>query len=53
MSNSYRARVVGLVGDNGSGKSTLMKILVGSFGSDSGTIGHSGLVGFCPQEPVL
>lgn len=45
--------VVGLVGENGSGKSTLMKILVGALSSDSGTIGHSGLVGFCPQEPVL
>ncbi len=30
-----------------------MKILVGVLSSDSGIIGHSGLVGFCPQEPVL
>lgn len=45
--------VVGLVGENGSGKSTLMKILVGALGRDAGTIRHSGLIGFCPQEPVL
>lgn len=45
--------IVGLVGENGSGKSTLMKILVGALSRDSGSIGRSGLVGFCPQEPVL
>ncbi len=45
--------VVGLVGENGSGKSTLMKILVGALGRDAGTIRHNGLIGFCPQEPVL
>ena len=45
--------VVGLVGENGSGKSTLMKILVGALDRDAGSVTHSGLVGFCPQEPVL
>ncbi len=45
--------IVGLVGENGSGKSTLMKILVGALGMDSGTVTHEGLVGFCPQTPVL
>ncbi len=45
--------VVGLVGENGSGKSTLMKILVGALRRDTGTITHAGLVGFCPQDPVL
>ncbi|MCB2411551.1 ATP-binding cassette domain-containing protein [Demequina sp. TTPB684] len=45
--------IVGLVGENGSGKSTLMKILVGALNRDAGNVTHSGLVGFCPQEPVL
>ena len=45
--------VVGLIGENGSGKSTLMKILVGDLGADSGTVTHTGRIGYCPQEPVL
>jgi ABC-type multidrug transport system ATPase subunit len=49
----WPGEVVGLVGENGSGKSTLMKILVGALDRDAGTVDHSGLVGFCPQEPVL
>jgi len=49
----WPGEVVGLVGENGSGKSTLMKILVGALDRDAGAILHSGLVGFCPQEPVL
>lgn len=49
----WPGEVVGLVGENGSGKSTLMKILVGALDRDEGTVSHTGLVGFCPQEPVL
>jgi len=49
----WPGEVVGLVGENGSGKSTLMKILVGALDRDAGTVDHFGLVGFCPQEPVL
>jgi ABC-type multidrug transport system ATPase subunit len=49
----WPGEVVGLVGENGSGKSTLMKILVGALDRDAGTVDHSGLIGFCPQEPVL
>lgn len=49
----WAGEVVGLVGENGSGKSTLMKLLVGALARDAGTVEHSGLVGFCPQEPVL
>ena len=49
----HPGEVVALVGENGSGKSTLMKILVGALRSDSGTMGHTGVIGFCPQEPVL
>jgi ABC-2 type transport system ATP-binding protein len=45
--------VVGLVGENGSGKSTLMKILVGALAPDSGTVSHVGLLGYCPQEPLV
>ena len=49
----WPGEVVGLVGENGSGKSTLMKILVGALDRDAGTVVHTGLVGFCPQDPVL
>jgi ABC-2 type transport system ATP-binding protein len=45
--------VVGLVGENGSGKSTLMKILVGALGADAGTLTRAGLLGYCPQEPLV
>lgn len=45
--------VVGLVGENGSGKSTFMKILVGALAADAGTIQRAGLMGYCPQEPLI
>ena len=45
--------VVGLVGENGSGKSTIMKILVGDLAADAGTVTRSGLLGYCPQQPVV
>jgi ABC-2 type transport system ATP-binding protein len=45
--------VVGLVGENGSGKSTIMKILVGELAADAGTVARSGVLGYCPQQPVL
>ncbi|MDO9494811.1 MAG: ATP-binding cassette domain-containing protein [Nocardioides sp.] len=45
--------VVGLVGENGSGKSTLMRILVGDLRPDAGLVTRSGLVGYCPQEPLV
>ena len=48
-----QGEVVGLVGENGSGKSTLMRILVGDLRADAGTIIRSGLVGYCPQEPLV
>ncbi len=49
----HPGEIVALVGENGSGKSTLMKILVGALRNDSGTMEHTGVIGFCPQEPVL
>jgi ABC-2 type transport system ATP-binding protein len=45
--------VVGLVGENGSGKSTIMKILVGELAADAGTVTRSGVLGYCPQQPVV
>jgi len=45
--------VVGLVGENGSGKSTLMKIIVGALAADAGTVRRSGLLGYCPQKPLV
>ena len=45
--------VVGLVGENGSGKSTIMKILVGELAADAGTVARTGLLGYCPQQPVV
>ena len=49
----YPGEVVGLVGENGAGKSTLMKIIVGALRRDGGSIQRSGMVGYCPQEPIL
>lgn len=45
--------VVGLVGENGSGKSTVMKILVGELDADAGSVTRSGVMGYCPQQPVV
>jgi ABC-2 type transport system ATP-binding protein len=49
----HPGEVVGLVGENGAGKSTLMKIIVGGLRGDGGSVQVSGLVGYCPQEPIL
>jgi ABC-2 type transport system ATP-binding protein len=49
----HPGEIVGLVGENGSGKSTLMRILVGALDRDGGSVERPGLIGFCPQEPVL
>lgn len=45
--------IVGLVGENGSGKSTIMKVLVGEIAADAGTVTRSGVLGYCPQQPVV
>ena len=49
----YPGEVVGLVGENGSGKSTMMKILVGELSPDAGVVTHAGVLGYCPQQPVV
>jgi len=49
----HPGEVVGLVGENGSGKSTLMKILVGALAADAGTVSRTGVLGYCPQEPLV
>jgi ABC-type multidrug transport system ATPase subunit len=49
----YPGEVVGLVGENGAGKSTLMKILVGELAPDAGSVTRNGLLGYCPQQPVV
>jgi ABC-type multidrug transport system ATPase subunit len=49
----YPGEVAGLVGENGAGKSTLMKILVGALAPDAGSVTRHGLLGYCPQEPVV
>jgi ABC-2 type transport system ATP-binding protein len=45
--------VVGWVGENGSGKSTLRKILVGALAADAGSVARTGVLGYCPQEPLV
>ena len=49
----YPGEVVGMVGENGSGKSTLMRIIAGEISADSGTLAHSGVLGYCPQQPQV
>src|SRR3989442_1658721 len=45
--------VVGLGGENGSGQSTIRKIFGGALGADAGTVTRSGVLGYCPQQPVV
>jgi ATPase subunit of ABC transporter with duplicated ATPase domains len=42
---------IGLVGRNGAGKTTLAKVLSGEGQPASGSVRHSGTVGYLPQDP--
>ncbi|GAB3061766.1 ABC-F family ATP-binding cassette domain-containing protein [Sediminivirga luteola] len=46
-----RGERVGLVGRNGAGKTTLTKALMGEVLPASGTVSHTGDVGYLPQDP--
>ena len=46
-------QIVGLLGPNGAGKSTLMKILIGLWSADSGTVSASARIGYLPENNPL
>ena len=48
-----QGQVVGLLGPNGAGKSTLMKILIGLWGADSGTVEVPERIGYLPENNPL
>ena len=46
-------QVLGLLGPNGAGKSTLMKILIGLWAADSGTVSVPPRIGYLPENNPL
>ena len=46
-------QIVGLLGPNGPGKSTLMKILIGLWSADSGTVSAPSRIGYLPENNPL
>ena len=46
-------QVLGLLGPNGAGKSTLMKILIGLWKADSGTVSVPQRIGYLPENNPL
>ena len=46
-------QVLGLLGPNGAGKSTLMKILIGLWRADSGTVSVPARIGYLPENNPL
>ena len=48
-----RGQVLGLLGPNGAGKSTLMKILIGLWQADSGSVQVPDRIGYLPEQNPL
>ena len=48
-----QGQVLGLLGPNGAGKSTLMKILIGLWKADSGTVSVPPRIGYLPENNPL
>lgn len=48
-----RGQVLGLLGPNGAGKSTLMKILIGLWQADSGSVQVPERIGYLPEQNPL
>ena len=46
-------QIVGLLGPNGAGKSTLMKILIGLWHADSGSVSAPSRIGYLPENNPL
>ena len=46
-------QIVGLLGPNGAGKTTLMKILIGLWSADSGTVSAPSRIGYLPENNPL
>lgn len=46
-------QIVGLLGPNGAGKSTLMKILIGLWRADSGSVSAPAKIGYLPENNPL
>jgi len=46
-------QIVGLLGPNGAGKSTLMKILIGLWSADAGTVSAPSRIGYLPENNPL
>ena len=46
-------QVLGLLGPNGAGKSTLMKILIGLWKADSGSVSVPPRIGYLPENNPL
>ena len=46
-------QIIGLLGPNGAGKSTLMKILIGLWRADSGTVSVPPRIGYLPENNPL
>ena len=48
-----KGEILAVVGENGAGKSTLMKILIGLWSADSGTVSAPSRIGYLPENNPL